>query len=195
MGFGNPSFFFYLFQLKAPGDKAISLASQGEWESQGTVLGTTFQGWQHPELPQSPQTPPSNGMGDGWVAQYGLGGVCPHEGGRRRQCPFSCVDQVSWLVFTLGRGMLGGGDIPLPNFPPCSSGCRLCRWLLCSSFAPLMMSPVSAASGKAPVWAAVPPTALGWPQAPLGTAFPVLAVPVQGCSAILTSFSELLSQK
>lgn len=77
MGFGNPSFFFYLFQLKAPGDKAISLASQGEWESQGTVLGTTFQGWQHPQLPQSPQTPPSIGMGMGGWLNMGWGEFVP----------------------------------------------------------------------------------------------------------------------
>lgn len=43
-GFWQPPFFFYLFQLKAPGGKAINLASQGEWESEGTVLGTRFPG-------------------------------------------------------------------------------------------------------------------------------------------------------
>lgn len=66
-GFWQPPFFFYLFQLKAPGDKAISLASQGEWESEGTVLGASFPGWQAPgasrcRCPAANKCPPPTGL-------------------------------------------------------------------------------------------------------------------------------------
>lgn len=142
------------------------------------------------------------------------GGACPYEGGS-----FSCKKgsiMAGWLLCGSGEpagfgregGCLRGGDIPLPNFlaslycAAVAAGSVNCCGAL-GPFAPLMMSPVPAASGKFPVWtsgeAAVPPTALGWPGAPLGTAFPVVVVRVRGCFPIpvlhLPAFPVLLSQK
>lgn len=142
------------------------------------------------------------------------GGACPYEGGRRRQCPFSCKKDSSMA----GRLLCGSGKLAgCGREGGCLAGetshsqiflqaSTVQQWSVncccaVSPFAPLMMSPVSAASGRC-VWtgeAAMPHTALGWPQAPLGTAFPVVVVPVQSCSAIpvlhLPTFPELLSQK
>lgn len=44
MGFGNPPFFFYLFQLKAPGDKAINLSVPRGAREEGHGAGNPLPG-------------------------------------------------------------------------------------------------------------------------------------------------------